>query len=67
MRRIALLLGVVLELIPALIVVRAFAGLYSRGLYYGVSVIALAVFYGCMLAGVAYQRRHGRFGGYSAF
>ena len=67
MRRITLLVGVVLELIPALMVVRTFAGLYFTRLYYGASVIALVVFYGCMLAGVAYQRKHGRLGGYSAF
>ena len=65
MRRITLLVGVVLELIPARMVVRAFAGLTRP--YYGASVIALVVFYGCMLAGVAYQRKHGRLGGYFAF
>ena len=67
MRRVALLAGVVLELVLARMIVRGFAGLYFTKLYYGSSMIALAVFYGSMVAGVAYQRRHGRLGGHSAF
>ena len=62
MRRLALVIGVLLVLIPAVGVLRVFGGSYL-----GWSLVALLLFYGCILAGVAYQRRRGRAGGYFAF
>ncbi len=62
MRRLALIVGVVLVLAPAFWVLRLFAELYL-----GWSLVALLLFYGCILAGVANQRRRGRAGGYFAF
>ena len=62
MRILAFLAGIPLALLPAFYGVLIFAELYP-----GASVVALALFYGWMLAGVIYQRRRGRLDGYSAF
>jgi cytochrome c biogenesis protein CcdA len=62
MRRLAILVGVVLMFLPAFWVVRLFGNLNL-----GWSLLGLLPFYGCILAGVALQRRRGRTGGYFAF
>src|SRR5215213_10039671 len=62
MRRLALPVGVVLVLIPAFGVLRVFWGLYL-----GWSLVALLLLYGCILAGIVYQRRRGQMSGYLAF
>jgi hypothetical protein len=62
MRILAVLVGVVLLLFPAFSVLRL---AWHQNL--GWPLIALLLFYGCILAGVAFQWRRGRIGGYSAF
>ena len=62
MRILAMVVGVILVLFPAFWVVRLF-----EDLNLGWSLLGLLLFYGCILAGVAFQRRRGRMGGYFAF
>jgi hypothetical protein len=61
MRILAIVVGVVLVLLPAFWVVRLF-----ENLTLGWSLLGLLLVYGCILAGVAFQRRRGRMGGYFA-
>jgi hypothetical protein len=61
-RRLALLVGVLLVLLPAFSVLRLG---WQQNL--GWTLVALLLLYGCILAGVAFQRRRGRMGGYFAF
>jgi len=60
MRRLALPVGLVLLLIPAFFVLR----LFGEGSLGG-SLVALLIFYGCIGAGVARERRRGSVSGYT--
>jgi hypothetical protein len=62
MRRLAVAVGVVLVLIPAFSVLRL--GWHQD---LGWPLVALLLFYGWIFAGIAFQRRRGRRGGYFAF
>jgi cytochrome bd-type quinol oxidase subunit 2 len=71
MRILALLVGGVLLVVPAIPVLGFFEEAYRRPNDYRNQpwwlLVALVLFYGCILAGVAFQRRRGRMGGFSAF
>jgi O-antigen/teichoic acid export membrane protein len=71
MRILALLVGGVLVVIPAIPVLGFFGEAYRRQHDYRNQLwwllVALVLFYGCIFAGVAFQRRRGRMGGLSAF